>query len=146
MEGWFHTLPSRLRAVSLPAHLAGVPSLIVRDGDQPRPFILWMHGRTADKSLDPGRYLRYVRRGINVCAVDLPGHGERLDERMHDSKYSLDVVLQMVSELDSVLGELRQMGGFDMTRAAIGGMSAGGMATIIRLISLIGFEPVGVTE
>jgi len=34
-----------------------------------------MHGRTANKELDPGRYLRLIRAGIAVCAIDLPGHG-----------------------------------------------------------------------
>ena len=65
MVSGFESLPIRLKAVSVVTSLADVPTLLVRKDDLPRPFILWMHGRTADKFLDPGRYLRYVRRGIN---------------------------------------------------------------------------------
>ena len=75
----FDSLPSRLREVSTEIVLGDVPCLLVRGNDAPRPFLFWIHGRTADKELDPGRYLRYMRRGLNICAVDLPGHGGRFD-------------------------------------------------------------------
>ena len=29
----------------------------------PRPTIIWIHGRTVSKELDPGRYLRWLRAG-----------------------------------------------------------------------------------
>ena len=77
-----------------------VPVLLMKDGDEPRPFVLWIHGRTADKELDPGRYLRYVRAGINVCAVDLPGHGQRLVESMQTPEAAFDVILQMSHEVN----------------------------------------------
>jgi len=111
-----------------------VPALIIKSDDTPRPFLLWIHGRTADKELDPGRYLRYVRRGINICAVDLPGHGERFVAHLQEPEAACDVVSKMSEEVDSVLAGLEIFGGFDQQKAAIGGMSAGGMATIMRLV------------
>jgi len=134
MVSGFESLPIRLKAVSVVTSLADVPTLLVRKDDLPRPFILWMHGRTADKFLDPGRYLRYVRRGINVCAVDLPGHGDRFKSELQASESALDLVLQMADELDQIIDELSQLKEFDMNRAAIGGMSAGGIAAIMRLL------------
>jgi dienelactone hydrolase len=98
-------------------------------------MLVWMHGRTARKELDPGRYLRLMRSGIAVCAVDLPGHGDRMDEALHGSNRVLDIVLQMRNELDGVtLGAIEALG-VDSSRVALGGMSAGGMAAIARLCS-----------
>ena len=63
-------LPSSLQALSETRRLgADVPSLVVRPEGTPLggdriPFLLWMHGRTATKELDPGRYLRLARAGI----------------------------------------------------------------------------------
>ncbi|MDG1137259.1 MAG: prolyl oligopeptidase family serine peptidase [Phycisphaerales bacterium] len=96
--------------------------------------MLWMHGRTADKELDPGRYLRYIRRGINVCAMDLPGHGSRFDAILQEPSASLAVMQTMASEIDSVMQGLEEHGSFDLQRAGIGGMSVGGMAAIQRLL------------
>ena len=132
----------RLRAVSVEKHIAGVPTLLVRNDDKPRPFILWMHGRTADKELDAGRYLRYVRRGINVCAVDMPGHGERHKEEFQEPERILEVIQAMVGELDDVLTGLGEIGGFDLNNCAIGGMSAGGIAAIMRLLRAHPFQAV----
>ena len=133
METRFDSLPSRLREVSTEVVIGDVPCLLVRGSEKPRPFLFWMHGRTADKELDPGRYLRYVRRGINVCAVDLPGHGARYIESMQEASRSLEVILMMTAEMDGVLEGLEQYNGFDLSNAAIGGMSAGGIAAIERL-------------
>jgi predicted esterase len=130
----FDTLPSRLQECAVETDIAGVPCLLVRKDETPRPFLFWMHGRTADKELDPGRYLRCVRRGINVCAVDLPGHGSRFDAQLQERDRLLDVILQMASEIDSVLDGVSQFGGFDLRRMAIGGMSAGGMIAITRML------------
>ncbi len=134
MSDKFESLPSRLKAVSSLQTINDVPCLIVKEDETPRPFLFWMHGRTAFKELDPGRYLRCVRSGMNVCAVDLPGHGERLEPELQGANRILPVVMQMASEIDGVLEGLSEVGGFDMTRAAIGGMSAGGMATIQRCL------------
>ena len=124
----------RLRAVSVEKHIGDMPTLLVRQDEQPRPFILWLHGRTADKELDSGRYLRYVRRGINVCAVDLPGHGERFVSELQEPQRILEVIQTMVGELDGLLEGLGGIDGFNMNKAAIGGMSAGGIASILRLL------------
>ena len=97
------------------------------------PVVVWMHGRTVTKELDPGRYLRWLRAGIGVCALDLPGHGERFDAALQHPDRTLDVILQMSEEIDGVVAALRSDPGFDSARIAIGGMSAGGMATIRRL-------------
>lgn len=132
----------RLRAVSVEKQFGDIPTLLVRHDDQPRPFILWLHGRTANKELDPGRYLRYVRRGINVCAVDLPGHGERFQSTLQEPERILEVIQAMVSEIDGLLEGLGGTGGFDMEKAAIGGMSAGGIASTLRLLRSHTFKAV----
>lgn len=130
----FEQLPSRLRKRATLERFGDVPTLIIRKDEEPRPCIVWIHGRTADKEVDPGRYTRYLRRGINVCAVDLPGHGERFAENLQSPEAAFDVVFQMSEEIDGVMQSLHELGGFDMTNAAIGGMSAGGIATILRLV------------
>lgn len=101
----------------------------------PAPVLVWMHGRTVNKELDPGRYLRLARAGVATCALDLPGHGERLDPTRQGPEATLGVVEQMVSELDGVVADLRSMPDFEGEPMAIGGMSAGGMATLVRLTS-----------
>lgn len=95
-----------------------------------------MHGRTASKELDPGRYLRWIRAGFAACAIDLPGHGERFDAAMQGPERTLDLLAQGVKEVDLVVAELSDAkwnGVFDMARLGIGGMSAGGMVTLRRL-------------
>lgn len=111
----------------------------------PRPVVLWFHGRTVSKELDPGRYLRWLRAertgaaaGFAVCAVDLPGHGERFDEGLQSPERTLEVVERAAGEVDVILEDLastRWKGAFDTDRVAIGGMSAGGMVTLVRLCS-----------
>jgi len=140
MSDKFESLPSRLKAVSSLQTINDVPCLIVKEDDTPRPFLFWIHGRTAYKELDSGRYLRCIRSGINVCAVDLPGHGERLEPELQGANRILPVVMQMASEIDGVLEGLSEVGGFDMTRAALGGMSAGGMASIRRCLQVHPFK------
>jgi dienelactone hydrolase len=113
------------------------PALLAHpDWERPSPVVLWMHGRTVSKELDPGRYLRWLRAGIAACAVDLPGHGERLDPVMQTPRRTLDVIAQMRAEIDGVIAALaapEYKGIFDLSRVAIGGMSAGGMVTLRRL-------------
>lgn len=136
MNTRFTKLPRSLQERSVFDRLGDdVPSLIATpEGDGPFPFVLWMHGRTVYKELDPGRYLRWVRGGIAAVAVDLPGHGERFVPGSHDPERTPAVVEQMVEEVDGVLRSLRERyPTLDMSRAAIGGMSAGGMATLRRL-------------
>lgn len=110
----------------------------------PRPLVLWFHGRTVSKELDPGRYLRWLRagptpeEGLALCAVDLPGHGERFDESLQTPQRTLDVVERAAAEVDAILEDLaapRWNGAFDLSRCAVGGMSAGGMVTLVRLCS-----------
>ncbi len=104
-----------------------------------RPMVIWMHGRTVNKELDPGRYLRWLRAGeggIATCALDLPGHGERFLKDAQGSDSTLDVVEKAASEIDHVISSLeepRWRGAFDTSRMAVGGMSAGGMVTLVRL-------------
>jgi predicted peptidase len=112
------------------------------ESGRPAPCVIWMHGRTANKELDPGRYLRWLRAsgatsgggsgGIGTCAVDLPGHGERMRPSMHDASDTPAMLEQMVSEIDEIVLAIRELG-FDESRMGIGGMSAGGMAAIARL-------------
>lgn len=113
------------------------PALLAHpDWERPAPMVFWMHGRTVNKELDPGRYLRWLRAGIATCAVDLPGHGERTDPVMQTPRRTLDVLAQMRAEIDGILAALEgpeYKGVFDTTRLAIGGMSAGGMIALRRL-------------
>ena len=98
------------------------------------PIMLWMHGRTVDKELDPGRYLRWMRAGIATCAIDLPGHGERIDAALQQPDRTFDVVMQMLSEIDEIVATLRERYvSFNSSQIGIGGMSAGGMTTLARL-------------
>lgn len=130
--------PRDLAAVARFARLgADVPVLLAHpDWKTPAPVALWMHGRTAYKEMDPGRYLRWIRAGIAVCAIDLPGHGERPVAGAHDPEFSLTAIAQAAGEIDSIveaLAEPRFHGVFDIDRMGIGGMSMGGIVTLRRL-------------
>lgn len=135
IEERFRAFPSALRERTSSIDLAGVPALLATpEGDGPWPVMIWMHGRTADKELDPGRYLRWIRSGIAAVALDLPGHGARPGPRLHDPEHTPAVLSQMVGELDGVLEALRRgPEELDLTRLGIGGMSAGGMVALRRL-------------
>ncbi len=133
MPAGLDALPSRLRERAHYCGLGGVPALLIEKDERPRPFLLWLHGRTADKETDPGRYLRCIRSGINVCAVDLPGHGERFDAQSQTAAAAMTVITTMAEELKGVLVDLTRRGSFDLSRSAIGGMSGGGMAAICAL-------------
>ena len=96
-------------------------------------MVLWLHGRTAWKEIDPGRFLRLVRSGIAVVAPDLPGHGDRYEEALQSTDHVLDVIRMMLQELDALLKEAIEAMDVDPLRIGIGGMSAGGMVAIARL-------------
>jgi dienelactone hydrolase len=114
-----------------------VPTLLAHpDWKSRAPFVLWMHGRTANKELDPGRYTRWLRAGIAVCAIDLPGHGERFDKSLQGPDSTLRMLELAIADIDRVLGALaapEYSALFDSARVGIGGMSAGGMAALRRL-------------
>ena len=143
MDERFARFPSELaRAVRvMKLGASQVPCLLAHPKwpDQavtPAPVMFWMHGRTVNKELDPGRYLRWLRAGIATCAIDLPGHGERFEAEMQGPERTLDMIEQARHEVDTVLEALRSplfKGAFDLTRVGIGGMSAGGMVTLRRL-------------
>lgn len=146
MDARAASFPQDLRARCRWATLAGVPALLVHpdwDGGgpadkpaSPRPACVWMHGRTVSKELDPGRYLRWARAGIAAIALDLPGHGERAEPDGGSIERTPGVIGQMASEIDGVLDALAASAlgpWFDASRLAIGGMSAGGMATLVHL-------------
>lgn len=95
-----------------------------------------MHGRSVHKELDPGRYSRWLRAGIGVVAIDLPGHGERADPPRHGPETTVEVIGEALPEIDQVLDALRGpglAGSFDLESAALGGMSMGGMIALRRL-------------
>ena len=135
------TLPRALAANARWERLGptAVPAMVVVPPDAPAfgPVVLWMHGRTVSKELDPGRYLRWIRAGIGVCAVDLPGHGERYDEKLRGS---FDVIETMIDEIDGIVTALAAMELFDPKRVGVGGVSAGGMAALARLCEPHGFR------
>ncbi|MBL0922735.1 MAG: hypothetical protein IBJ10_11500, partial [Phycisphaerales bacterium] len=138
MEERFARLPAALEQQARRVRLGdgripgGAPALLAHpDWTTPAPVVIWMHGRTVSKDLDPGRYLRWIRAGIAACAIDLPGHGERFDASMQDPGATMRLVAQAVAEIDHVveaLADPQWRGVFDLDRIAIGGMSAGGMA------------------
>jgi predicted peptidase len=136
----FSQMPSALKAQARWQRLgsSSIPCMLVHpdwNSQRPAPIVLWMHGRTAHKELDPGRYLRWLRAGIGVCAIDLPGHGERHDPELQNPEFSFNVVRQMIQEIDPLTQALLELNVFDPQRMAIGGISAGGMATLARLCS-----------
>ncbi len=139
MDPRFAQLPGSLKRVSKILRLGDdVPALVAHpDWDRDEvcqvPAVIWMHGRTVNKELDPGRYKRWIRAGIGAVALDLPGHGERFIQSYQTGEMTLDLIEQGAAEIDSVLESMRAMGIFDMDRLAIGGMSAGGMVTLRRL-------------
>lgn len=119
---------------------AQIPALVAHPDwpgvASPRPTLLWLHGRTANKELDPGRYMRCLRAGIATCAIDLPHHGERFDEDGQRPQATLHTLQEAIPEIDMVVDALADpifAGAFDLDRLAIGGMSMGGMATLRRL-------------
>ena len=139
MDPRFAQLPQSLQQQSKLMRLGDdVPSLVAHPDweageDHPVPLVLWMHGRTVNKELDPGRYLRWIRAGIGAVAIDLPGHGERYDVKFQSPTHTLELIEQGANEIDGIVESIKELGIFDMTRIAIGGMSAGGMVTLTRL-------------
>jgi alpha-beta hydrolase superfamily lysophospholipase len=137
VEPRFAMFPRALSEKSQLTSLADVPALIAHpDWKTPAPVMLWMHGRTVSKELDAGRYLRWIRAGMAAVSVDLPGHGERPGPKLHSPDDTPHVLARMVREIDLVIQALRNRDDaylFDFNRIGIGGMSAGGMATLRRL-------------
>lgn len=136
----FAKLPSSLRDKARSVRLGSrgqIPALLVHPNwVDSVPTMLWLHGRTANKELDAGRYVRWMKEGIAACAIDLPGHGERLDQRAADPFASLDVLAEAINEIDQVVESLADpiwQNVFDLDRLGLGGMSMGGMATLRRL-------------
>ena len=101
--------------------------------DSRPPAVVWLHGRTAWKEVDPGRFLRLIRSGIAVIAPDLPGHGDRYDPVLQGPTHVLDVIRMMLQELDGLVAAGAEALGVDPMRIGIGGMSAGGMTAISRM-------------
>ncbi|MDA1007444.1 MAG: alpha/beta fold hydrolase [Planctomycetota bacterium] len=144
------TFPRSLAHHSRWTRLAGVPSVIIhpalREGiawpDHPAPTLLWLHGRTVSKELDPGRYQRAFHAGYAVCAIDLPGHGERRDLTLQGPESLADLIDWCVPEIDAVVNALVSRGVTTEESIAIGGMSAGGMIAIARLCEPHSFKAV----
>ena len=137
------TLPRSLVAQSRVLRLgcASTPTLLIhprfnKEAEKPLepvPFLLWLHGRTAQKELDSGRYLRLSRAGIATVALDLPAHGERAVPEKQTSQFSLEVIEELLGEIPDVLDALKQFPEFDLSRCAIGGFSLGGMTALAAL-------------
>ncbi|MCK4873784.1 MAG: alpha/beta fold hydrolase [Phycisphaerales bacterium] len=133
----FARLPAALARCTRTMRLGstGVPAMLVHpDWRTPTPTMLWLHGRTVSKELDSGRYLRWLRHGIATCAIDLFGHGERLDETYHPPERILEVIQHTLGEINDIIGAITELEGgvFDHTRLGIGGISAGGMIALAR--------------
>jgi len=143
-QGRFAQFPRDLAVRARTVRFGDVPVLLAHpDWQTAAPVAIWLHGRTASKELDPGRYLRWVRAGLAACAIDLPGHGDRAAPEMQTPNATLDVIARTLDELPSVLESLgapEYRGIFDLSRAALGGMSLGGMVTLRRLCEPHGFR------
>jgi len=144
MDPRFAKLPRSLQVASRNVVLGeNVPALVAHPqwGDEspvavaPAPAVVWLHGRSVNKELDPGRYLRWIRGGIGAIALDLPGHGERFDSTFQGPERTLELIARGRAEINAVLESVRELGAFDMSRLLIGGMSAGGMVALSRLCS-----------
>lgn len=134
----FAKLPTSLDGKARTVRLAGdIPALLIHpDWISCVPTVIWMHGRTANKELDAGRYVRWMKAGFAACAIDLPGHGERKDARADTPGEALNVLAAMIAEIDHIVEALADpiwQNVFDLDRLGIGGMSLGGMATLRRL-------------
>jgi alpha-beta hydrolase superfamily lysophospholipase len=133
----FAQFPRALASRARVERWGDVPVLLAHpDWDSDAPTVIWLHGRTVNKELDPGRYLRWIRAGIAACAVDLPGHGQRAVLAMQQPENTPRVLEQAAAEIDGIIAGLgrHEWGGvFDLSRLALGGMSAGGMVTLRRL-------------
>jgi uncharacterized protein len=136
MDDRFKEFPKYLAERARRLTLGNAPAMVAMPDLAPGqtvPAVLWLHGRTANKEMDPGRYMRWLRAGIAAVAIDLPGHGERLDPAMQEPARTLDVLEQALSEIDAIVRDIRALSGVDPARLAIGGMSLGGMVTLRRL-------------
>jgi alpha-beta hydrolase superfamily lysophospholipase len=140
----FSKLPASLAEKSRTVRLqpGDIPALLCHpDWLTPAPTMIWMHGRTANKELDAGRYARWLKVGIAAVAVDLPGHGERAgksggDEGLEGAPETLKVLSRMIAEIDLIVESIADpiwQGVFDLDKLGIGGMSLGGMAALRRL-------------
>lgn len=131
------TFPRALAERTRAVNFGDVPALLCHpDWKSSVPMVLWLHGRTVSKEIDSGRYLRLIRAGIGVCAIDLPGHGARFNVDLQHPRRTLDLLALTMRDIDIVTDAIRDgvhAGLFDASRFAIGGMSAGGMATLRRL-------------
>ena len=69
----FRQLPASLAEHARVVRLGGtIPALMCHpDWISPLPTVLWMHGRTAYKEIDSGRFSRLLRAGIASVAIDL---------------------------------------------------------------------------
>lgn len=135
----FNELPRALRSRAR-IELLGpseVPTLLIDPVESTSksgpPMALWLHGRTAWKEIDPGRFLRLMRSGIAVAAPDLPGHGQRFMPELQEPSNVLNVITQMLDELDAVNEAAIASLGANPMHTGIGGMSAGGMIITSRL-------------
>src|SRR5205823_7492008 len=107
MQGRFTQFPTYLAERARTYKFGDIPVLLAHpDWETAAPTVLWLHGRTANKELDPGRYLRWIRAGIAACAIDLPGHGERYDAEFQHPRRTLDVLEALQDEIDRVAGAL----------------------------------------
>jgi len=139
----FSKLPSSLDHTARTVRLGRddqIPALLIHpDWVSTVPTVIWLHGRTATKELDAGRYVRWMRAlptGMAACAIDLPGHGERKDVRADSAAHSLDILAATIPEIDQLIESLADpiwQNVFDLDRLGIGGMSLGGMAALRRL-------------
>lgn len=132
-------LEERTKALTLDSR---IPALLAHpDWESPAPLVLWMHGRTSRKEIDSGRYLRLIRAGIAVCAIDLPGHGDRFEAHLQTPDRTIDLLIAALEEVDCVVDALRRGWGgvIDTQRLGIGGISAGGMVALRRLCEPHGF-------
>ncbi len=126
------TLPVSLRRVARITTLGPTkaPVLLAHpDWTTPRATVMWFHGRTVSKELDPGRYSRWIKAGLAVCAIDLPGHGQRDDGRGKDPAFSLEILAEAVAEIDGIVAGLTSIGGESSSTGEESSITRGGSST-----------------
>lgn len=72
--------------------------MIDRKGDPANPTVIFLHGATASRKMWAPQ-LAELADEFDVVAIDLPGHGQRRDERF-DFERARDVVVEWMDEAD----------------------------------------------
>ncbi|MCU0634807.1 MAG: dienelactone hydrolase family protein [Gemmatimonadaceae bacterium] len=122
------------------ARVAGVPVLVARPAEAPRPWplVLWCHGFRADALAHAAELEACALDGFLAVGIDAVGHGARVDPDLHQRLRvtpggALAVMLEQVEatlhELPALVDGLAAAYGADRTRCSMVGISMGALLT-----------------